>query len=85
MALKVTLDTNVLIDPAKAAVLARIKRLAVEGSIDLAVTTRVVADKDQDKDDSRKLQHLAEFLEYERIGSIGRWNMSRWDGGDVWA
>ena len=85
MALKVTLDTNVLIDPKKADLLARIKQLAEEGKIDLAVTTRVLADKDQDKDEARKSRHLEEFEAYPKIGTVARWDMSRWDGGDVWA
>ena len=39
MSLKVTLDTNVLIDSKKADFLARIKQLADKGAIEIAVNT----------------------------------------------
>ena len=83
--LTVTLDTMTIIDPAKSALLMRIRQLAEEGKISIAVTTRVVADKDQDKNEDRKLRHLKEFESYHVVGTAGRWGMSRWDSGDMWA
>jgi len=83
--LKVTIDTNVLINEQTRRLVAQIKQLAEKGLIDIAVTTRVVADKDQDQDEARKAKHLKEFDRYLKLGAIGRWGFSRWDSGDFYA
>ena len=83
--LKVTIDTNVIIDEKKHRLLAQIKQLAEQGLIDIGVTTRVIADKDQDKNEIRKSEHLKEFSRYPKVGTVGRWGFSRWDSGDFWA
>ena len=51
--LKVTIDTNVIINENNQMLIAQIKRLVEQGLIDIAVTTRVIADKDQDKNERR--------------------------------
>ena len=80
--LKVTLDTNVIIDDY---LVTQFRQLEKQGLIDIAVTTRVVADKDQDKDKARKVEHLKEFENYPKVGTPARWDFSRWDSGDFWA
>lgn len=80
--LKVTLDTNVIIDEYLAT---QFRQLEKQGLIDIAVTTRVVADKDQDKDKARKVEHLREFENYPKVGTPLRLDFSRLDSGDFWA
>lgn len=85
--LKVTLDTNVVIegiDGKKASVVVRVKKLAEEAKIDIALTTRVVADKDKDKDETRRQKHLKEFEQYPTLGTVGRYGLSRY-GRDFYA
>ena len=82
--LKVTLDTNVIINLQKAEILTRVGQLTEDGKIDIVVTTRVVADTDQDADEARRSKHLVEFANYPVIGTLARWDFSRWDSGDVW-
>jgi len=83
--LKVTIDTNVIIDEKKHRLLAQIKQMAKQGLVDIGVTTRVVADKDQDEIKTRKAKHLKEFDHYPKVGTPMRLNFSRWDSGDFWA
>jgi hypothetical protein len=83
--LKVTIDTNVLIDEQKAELVTRTKQLAEQGLIDIAVTTRVLADTDQDEDERRKAKHLKEFDHYPKVGALMRWDFSRLDSGDFLA
>ena len=83
--LRVTIDTNVIITENKQMLIAEIKQLAEQNLIDIAVTTRVIADKDQDKNEIRKSEHLKEFSHYPKVGTVGRWGFSRWDSGDFWA
>jgi len=83
--LKVTIDTNVIIDEKKHRLLTQIKQLAEQGLIDIAVTTRVVADKDQDEIKTRKAKHLKEFDHYPKVGTLVRLNFSRLDSGDFLA
>ena len=80
--LKVTLDTNVIIDEY---LVTQFKQLEKQGLIDIAVSTRVVADKDQDRDEARKGKHLKEFESYPKEAAPARWGFSSWNGGDVWA
>ena len=85
--LKITLDTNVVIegiDGKKASVVARVKKLAEEGKIDIALTTRVTADKDRDKDETRRQKHLKEFEQYPVLETVGRYGLSRY-GRDFYA
>ena len=83
----VTIDTNVIIseDKKKLLLLAQIKELVEQGFIDLAVTTRVVADKDQDRNEKRKSDHLKEFNHYPKLGTPARFDFSRFNSGDFWA
>ncbi len=80
--LKITLDTNIIIegvDGERASVVARVKKLAEEGKIDIALTTRVFADKDRDPNQDRREKHLKEFEQYPILPTIGRYGLSRWD------
>jgi len=87
--IKITLDTNCIIyyvekhqECYKA--LKRIIELGEEGHIDIAVTTRVVADKDQDTNKIRKHKHLEDFSKFPCIGTGGRYDFSRYDSGDFY-
>ena len=80
--LKVTLDTNVIIDEN---LVTQFKHLEKQGLIDIAVSTRVVADKFQDRDKVRKSKHLKEFESYPKEAAPARWDFSIWDSGDFWA
>lgn len=82
--LRVTIDTNVIINENNQMIV-QIKQLAEQGLIDIAVTTRVIADKDQDKNERRKSEHLKEFDHYPKVGTVARSVFSRWDSGDFWA
>lgn len=88
--IKVTLDTNCLIDYIEKhptehhKVLKEIIELGKKGDIDIAVTTRVVADKDQDENNPRKNDHLKEFSKFLCIGTGGRYDFSRYDSGDFY-
>ncbi|MBM2832775.1 MAG: hypothetical protein HW414_1827 [Dehalococcoidia bacterium] len=82
MQLKVTLDTNVVIEGMggnKASVVACLRKLAEAGRIDIALTSRVVADKDRDSDNNRRETHLREFERYPTIPTLGRYGLSRYD------
>lgn len=83
--LKVTIDTNVIINKKTRGLVAQIKQLAGQDLIDIAVTTRVVADKDQDQVEARKAKHLKEFDNYPKVGTIARLNFTRLDSGDFLA
>ena len=83
--LKVTIDTNVLIDEKKAEMVTRIEQLAEQGRINIAVTERVLADTDQDEDEKRKAEHLKKFDHYPKVGAIFRLDFSRLGSGDVLA
>ena len=80
--LKVTIDTNVIINEKTRELVAQIKQLTEKGLIDIAVTTRVVADKDQDTKKGRKSEHLKEFDHYPKVGTVFRLDFSRLNSGD---
>jgi hypothetical protein len=83
--LKVTIDSNMVINEKTLGLLAQIKQLTEKGLIDIAVTTRVLADKDQDEIKTRKAKHLKEFDYYPKVGTLVRLNFSRLDSGDFLA
>ena len=82
--LSITLDTNVVVEHRYEEALTRIKQLACGREVDMAVTTRVEADKRRDTDEARKREHLDKLDEFPKIGTVARWDMSTWDSGDVW-
>ena len=80
--LKITLDTNEIINPNQAALVVRVKELASRGKVDYGVVTRVEADKDQDKDLERQTTDLNTLEKYTKIGTIMRCGFSVCGSGD---
>jgi len=80
--LKITLDTCEIINADRSVLLIRLKELISQGKIDVAVTTRVIADKDQDQNLARKKTHLNALDEYPTIGTNFRLDFSRLGSGD---
>ena len=85
--ISVTLDTNVLQEywrnQDKAEVTKSVLHLAKQGQIDLAITSRIHADITR----SPLMERINEIpeLNVQQIGSPARFDVSRWDCGDVWA
>jgi hypothetical protein len=90
---KLTLDTNCLInyfDPSSKTAtsldaLGELIRYATTGQAEIAITTRAESDIEQDKDEARKASMLRHLAMFKVIGTVLRWDESKWDAGDVWA
>ena len=90
---KLTLDNNCIINlldtKSKSATstdeLSEIMRLALSGIADIAITTRVEADLENDSDAERKAVFLKQIQMFPVIGAVGRWDKTKWDNGDIWA
>lgn len=91
--IKVTLDTNCIINlldigstsSTSVEDLTEILRYGLEGDVNIAVTTRVEADVDKDKDALRKSELTKRLTIFPVIGTIGRFDTSTYGGGDVFA
>lgn len=91
--MKLTLDTNCLINHFDTASqtatsteeISQLIRFATSGRVEIVVTTRAEADLDQDKDEERRERLKRTLSMFEVIGSVLRWDESKWDGGDFWA
>lgn len=89
--IKLTLDTNCVINlldyKSKSAIsvdeLAEITRYALEGDVNIVVTTRVENDVNKDKDQNRKSEILKRISMFPVIGTIARVGTSKCDSGDV--
>lgn len=89
---KLTLDNNCIINLLDAnsstatsvEALSEIVRLALSGVADIAITTRVEADLENDKDADRKAAFLKQIQMFPVVGTVARWGTSKWDGGDVY-
>ena len=90
--LKITLDTNCLINlfgqsetATSLQALSTLIRYGLSGQVEVAATTRVEEDISNDKNPERRAEMLR-FLELlPIIGSIGRFDISKWDRGDVFS
>jgi hypothetical protein len=60
-------------------------RYALSGVIELCITTRVEVDLERDKDDERRAEMLKAINMIPVVGTIARWDASKWDSGDVMA
>lgn len=58
-------------------------RYGLENKVEIAITTRLEADLLQDRDEERRRRLLQSLNMFPVIGSIGRWDVSGWDG-DHW-
>lgn len=91
--IKLTLDTNCIINlldyKSESAIsvdeLAEILRYGLEGDVNIAITTRVDADVEKDKDQDRKTEILKRISMFPVIGTVARFDVTKLDSGDVWA
>lgn len=90
---KITLDTNGVINlfdpdaPTRASYEALINlfRLVLAGHASLAITTRVEDDMLSDRDAARRSAMLGQLKLFPVVGTEARWDVSKWDGPDVYA
>jgi len=91
--IKLTLDTNCIINlldyKSESAIsvdeLAEILRYGLEGDVNIAITTRVDDDVKKDKDQDRKNEILKRISMFPVVGTVARYDVSKFDSGDVWA
>jgi hypothetical protein len=90
---KITFDTNCMVGmlDSKSATatsvdeLRELMRYALSGVIQIAVTTRVDVDFERDKDDERRKEMLHRIGMFPVIGTVARWDESKFDGAYVLA
>lgn len=90
--IKLTLDTNCIINlldyKSESATsvdeLSEIINYALEGNVNVAITTRVEKDFEKDKDTDRKKKLLKRLSMFTTIGSVARFGSTKLDNGDVW-
>jgi hypothetical protein len=90
---KITIDTNCVVglfdNESKTATsvneLRELMRYALSGVIQISVTTRVEVDFGRDKNDDRRMDMLRHISMLPVIGTVARWDQSKFDGGDVLA
>lgn len=89
---KITLDANCVINlfdsnsatATSVEELEAILRGAMSQKADIAVTTRAESDIAKDKDEARRADLLARLRLLPVIGTVGRWEVSKWNSGDKW-
>lgn len=89
--LKITIDTNCainLLDTSSSTAtsfepLAALIRYAMEAKVEIAATTRVEADLLRDCDETRRETMLRFLNLFPIVGTVARWDVSKWDSGDV--
>ena len=90
---KITLDTNCVINlfdptsPSRESVedLEAIIKAGNDGRADICITTRAEFDVEHDKDSERMKTMLRHIASLPKIGTVGRWDVTKWDIGDFWA
>ena len=91
--LKITLDTNCIINAfdeqhrsaTSTEHIERLFELLQLGEVDVAVTTRVSSDLLNDPNSERKAHIQKRASTISVVGTVGRWGVSNWGGGDFWA
>jgi hypothetical protein len=91
--IKLTLDTNCVINlldyQSDSAIsvdeLSEIIRYGLEGDVNIAITTRVDSDVSRDSNHDRKNEILKRISIFPVVGTVARFNISKFDRGDVWA
>ena len=89
--IKITFDTNCIINvldyssssSTSVEELFEIMRYALEGDVNLAITTRVETDIEKDKDNKRKEEFIKRLAIFPTIGTICRVDVSKLDSGDI--
>lgn len=90
---RITMDTNCVINafdansPSATSVteIMTLLRYSMSGRITVAITTRVEKDLLNDRDQDRRATSLRTLDAFPVIGTVGRMDVSRWDGGDVFS
>ena len=90
---KITLDTNCLINlfdqtsPSRESVedLEAILKAWNDGKADICITSRVEFDLEHDKNFERMKAMFGHMAVLPKIGTLGRWDVTKWDNGDFWA
>lgn len=90
--LKITLDSNCIIylfdssakTPISIEELSQIIKYGFTRDIDIAITTRAEIDLERDKDEQRKGEMMRKLSMFPTIGSVIRWDVSKWDKGDFY-
>jgi hypothetical protein len=90
---KLTIDTNCFINlfdgssttATSVETLSELISLGLSGRADIAITTRVESDLEQDTNPERKAEMRRLLRMMPVVGTVLRWDMSRWDSGDMWA
>ncbi|WP_174145507.1 hypothetical protein [Leisingera sp. ANG59] len=90
--MKITLDNNCIINlfdansPSATSVdeLNELMQLALSSDAEIAITTRVEADLENDRNDARRTELLGRIKMFPVVGTVARWDVSKWDSGDVW-
>lgn len=90
---KITVDTNCVVGlfdsnsgtATSVDELRELMRYALSGVIQISVTTRVEVDFGRDKDDERRKEMLHHISMLPVIGTVARWDQSKFDGADVLA
>jgi len=87
--MKVTFDTTCFFDyfERDKIYIEKIKKCAEEGTVDIVKTTRVMNDthfRAKKKGRESKIWNQIQSFPARTIGTVGRWNHSVWNGGDVY-
>ena len=90
---RVTLDTNCVINlfdrqstsASSVSELSTLIQYGLSGKITIAITTRVETDLLKDQDQTRRAEMLRTLGIFPVIGTVGRWDISKWDSGDAFA
>lgn len=90
--MKLTLDNNCIINlfdtssrtATSVEELNELMRLALSSGVEIAITTRVESDLENDRDDSRRSELLGRIKMFPVVGTVARFDVTKWDSGDVW-
>lgn len=90
--LKITLDSNCIIylfdpsaqTPISVEELSQIIKYGFSRDVDIAITTRAEIDLERDKNSQRKDEMVKKLSMFPMIGSVIRWDVSKWDKGDFY-
>jgi hypothetical protein len=90
---RVTLDTNCVINlfdrqsssASSVPELSTLIKFGLSGKITISITTRVETDLLNDQNLLRRAEMLRTLGNFPIIGTVGRWNTSKWDSGDVFS
>lgn len=88
---RVTVDANCVINlfdrssPSATSVeeLRTLVRYAMDGKVEISITTRLEADLLRDRDELRRRALLDSLSMFPVISTVGRWDLSQWDA-DLW-